>query len=119
MKVNTLFIITAIFCFFFGITNLLIPTTINSNYGITMTAAHIFTAQIMGAANLGIAFLLLFSRKSKDTKGIVIGMFVFHIIGFVVSLLAMLNKVMSSSGWSAVGIFLILSIGWAYFLFKK
>ena len=96
-----------------------IPATINSNYGVTMNAAHIFTAQIMGAANLGIAFLLLFTLKSKDTKGIVIGMFVFHFIGFVVSVMAMLNNVMSSSGWSAVGIFLILSIGWAYFLFKK
>ena len=119
MKVNTLFIITAVVCLFFGITSLFFPTKMYANFGITVDAADIFISQIVGAANLGIAFLLWFARKSKDTKAIVIGMFVFHIIGFVVSLLARLNNVSSSSGWVGVGLFLIFSLAYAVFLFKK
>jgi len=59
------------------------------------------------------------SYLNDDPKPIVISMFVFHVIGFVVSLLAMLDNVMNSTGWSAVGIFLVLTLGYAYFLFKK
>jgi|SaaInl4_150m_RNA_FD_contig_61_350952_length_486_multi_3_in_0_out_0_1 hypothetical protein len=119
MKLNTLFIITAISCLFFGLMCLFIPVRFFSSYGVTVTAAHAFSAQLLGAANLAIAVLVWLGRKSKDTKPIVISMFVFHVIGFVVSLLTMLNKVMGSSGWSAVVIFLVLTLGYAYFLFKK
>ena len=90
-----------------------------SNYGVTVTAAHVFTAQILGGANLAVAALLWFGRKSKETKPIVISMFVLHGVGFVVSLMTMLKNVMNSTGWSAVVIFGILTLGYLYFLFKK
>ena len=119
MKLNTLFIITAIISLFFGLMCLLIPVKFFSSYGVTVTAAHAFSAQLLGAANLGIVALVWLGRKSKDTKPIVISLFVFHAIGFVVSLMAMLNKVMNGTGWSAVGIMLLMTLGYAYFLFKK
>ena len=43
----------------------------------------------------------------------------FDAIGFSVSLLAMLSKVMSVTGWSIVILFLFLALGNAYFLFMR
>ncbi len=68
MKLSVLFIITAISSLFFGAMCLFIPTTFFSSYGVTVTAAHAFSAQLLGAANLGIAVLVWLGRKSKDTK---------------------------------------------------
>jgi hypothetical protein len=119
MKLKVLFIITAITSLFFGIMSLFFAKTFFSNYGVTVTEAHVFSAQLVGAANLAIVALVWLGRKSKDTKPIVVSMFIFNAIGFVVSLLTMLNKVMNSIGWSAVGIFGILTIAYTYFLFKK
>jgi len=119
MKLNTLFLITGIIALFFGIISLFFPTVMYANFGITVDAGHIYISQLFGGANIAFALLLWFARKSKDTKGVVVAMFAFHFIGFIIALLGRLNNLTSSSGWVGVGLFLILSIGYAYFLFKK
>jgi hypothetical protein len=40
-------------------------------------------------------------------------------VGFVVALLGTLSGVMNVAGWSAVAIYLLLGLGYAYFQFTK
>jgi hypothetical protein len=40
-------------------------------------------------------------------------------VALVVTLIAQLSGVMNAVGWSAVAIYLLLGLGWAYFLRAK
>jgi hypothetical protein len=49
-------------------------------------------------------------------RAIVVGYGTGTAIGFIVALLAQLSGVMNAFGWSAVGIYLLLALGYGYFL---
>ena len=52
-------------------------------------------------------------------RAIVVGYGTGTTIGFIVALLAQLSGVMNAFGWSAVGIYLLLALGYGYFLLVK
>ncbi|MGD8540188.1 MAG: hypothetical protein PVI66_15860 [Candidatus Aminicenantes bacterium] len=121
MKLNTLFIITAILGLFFGLLTVLIPTGFSEFYGGTLTDAGKFDTQLLGAAYLGFAFLLFFALKAKEAaarKAIVIGSLVHFVIGFIISLKWQLAGTVNVWGWSTVAIFALLCLGYLYFLMK-
>ena len=50
---------------------------------------------------------------------IVLALFVSDAVAFVLALMAQLKGVVNSLGWSTVAIYLLLALGFAYFLFAK
>ena len=66
------------------------------------------------------ALISWFAKDFSDLnarRGVVTSLFIFDTIGFVVSLLGVFAKAMDSTGWSVVIIFLLLALGYGYFLF--
>jgi hypothetical protein len=122
MKLNVLFIITGILGLFFGIVQVIIPGQFSDFYGGELTDAGKFNGQLIGAAYIGIALLLFLVTKSSDAKArqaIVIGSLVHFVIGLAVSLRWQLLKVVNAWGWTTVGLFALLSLGYLYFLVTK
>ena len=57
--------------------------------------------------------------ESEARTAILRALFVTDGLGFVVALAAQLGGVVNALGWSTVAIFLVLGLGWAYFLRAK
>ena len=122
MKLNVLFIITAILGLFFGILMLIIPGQFSDFYGGELTNAGKYNGQLVAAAYLGIAVLLFIATKAKEAKArqaIVAGSLVHFIIGFIVALRWQILGEVNVWGWTTVGIFALLTLGYAYFLLTK
>ncbi len=122
MKLNVLFIITGILGLFFGILQVIIPGQFSDFYGGALTDAGKFNGQLIGAAYIGVALLLFIVTKSSDAKArqaVVIGTLVHFVIGLAVSLRWQLLKVVNAWGWTTVGLFALLSLGYLYFLVTK
>jgi len=122
MKLNVLFIITGILGLFFGIVQVIIPGQFSDFYGGELTDAGKFNGQLIGAAYIGLALLLFIATKSSEAKArqaIVIGSLVHFTIGLVISLRWQLLGVVNVWGWTTVGLFGLLSLGYLYFLVSK
>ncbi|UCE39071.1 MAG: hypothetical protein JSW00_07590 [Thermoplasmata archaeon] len=122
MKLNALFIITAILGLFFGILMLIIPGQFFDFYGGTLTNAGKYNGQLVAAAYLGISTLLLIATKAKEAKGrqaIVIGSLVHFFIGFIVALRWQILGEVNVWGWTTVGLFALLALAYAYFAVTK
>lgn len=128
MKLRYLLVLNTIVGLIFAAGLLLAPKTILGLFGVSVgstvsfNASLNFVAQLLGAALLLPGLISWFAGGMTDAgarRSIVVSLFVFEIVGFAVSLLGMLSKAMSVTGWSIVGLFLIFAIGYAYFLFMK
>lgn len=122
MKLNTLFLITAIIAFFFGILFVIIPTSTYSFYGIQSDPTLNYMAELFGAALIGIGLIAWLSRKTTDNnalKVITLSFFIADGIGFIIALIGQINNVVNNLGWLTVAIYLVLSLGFAYFRFSK
>jgi hypothetical protein len=122
MKLNGLFIITAILGLFFGILMLIIPGQFFEFYGGELTNAGKYNGQLVAAAYLGFAALLLIATKAKEAKAqqaIIIGSLVHFIVGLIVSLRWQILGEVNVWGWTTVGIFGLLTLAYAYFAVTK
>lgn len=128
MKLRYLFIVNTIVALLFAAGLLLAPKTMLGLFDISVgttakfNASLNFVAQLLGAALTLPGLLCWFASSMADAsarKSAAVSLFVFHVIGFAVSLLGMLSKVMSLSGWAIVGLFLLLTLGYGYFLFMQ
>jgi hypothetical protein len=116
MKLNVLFIITAILGLFFGVLMLLIPGQFSEFYGGELTNAGKYNG------HLGFAALLLIATKAKEAKArqaIIIGSLVHFVVGLIISLRWQILGEVNVWGWTTVGIFALLTLGYAYFLLTK
>jgi hypothetical protein len=66
-----------------------------------------------------VAFFARDSHSSEARKAIVIGFCLSHLIGGIVTMLAVLAGTMSAMGWMAVFLCWIMALGYAYFWFIK
>ena len=122
MKLKTLMIINSIVAIVFGVTFVIVPAQAYSLYDITANEQLNYMGQLFGAALIGFALLTFMARNSTDSdarRAIVLALFIADGIGFVVALIAQLNNVVNSFGWSTVAIYLLLSLGFGYFQFLK
>ncbi|MFQ5885642.1 MAG: hypothetical protein ACE5II_00240, partial [Anaerolineae bacterium] len=79
----------------------------------------ILIARTLGATLLGNAVVFWFARNPEDSearRGIVLGQVISFAIAFILNLLGQLSGVMNTLGWSLVAIFLVLGLGYVYFL---
>ena len=122
MKLSTLFTLNAIVAVLFGLGFALVPATLVSLYGATLDAAGIYVARLFGAEVLGYATLTWFARNAEESgarRAIVLSCFVSWAVGFVCALIGQLSGVVNALGWSTVGLYLLFTLGYAYFQFMK
>lgn len=122
MKFKTLMIIKAVVCLFFGVLILAVPEFTYSLFGLTLTAAGVVTARQYGASLVGNLMITWFARNAKESDArfaIILGLFLYDAIGFIVWLIGVLAGLMNTLGWAIVVLYLLLALGFGYFLIKK
>ncbi len=122
MKLRNLLVINAIVALVYGISFVLVPATVLSLYGMTQGTSEALAGQFFGVALIAIGLLTWFARSVTDSdaqRAIILALLISDVIGVIVSVLGTVNGVMNAVGWSAVGIYLLLALGYAYFQFMK
>ena len=122
MKLNVLFIITAIIAIVYGVVFVIIPGPVYSIYGIESNMMLNYMGQLFGAALIAVGLIAWGSRNAADSdarKAIIFSFFIADTIGFVIALIGQLNKVVNAIGWTTVVIYFLLALGFAIFQFSK
>ena len=121
MNFKNLMVIKALVCFAFGILLLAIPDRLLSIFGATLSAGGMFTAREYGAALFGNLFLCWFAKNAAESdarRAIILALFVYDLIGFVVTVITIVSGVLNPLGWLIVFVYLFFTAGFGYFLFK-
>ena len=122
MKLSNLLVANAIAALVYGISFVLVPATVLSLYGMTQGTSEALAGQFFGVALIAIGLLTWFARNIADSdtqRAIVLALLISDVIGVIVTVLGTVSGVMSAVGWSAVGIYVLLALGYAYFQFVK
>jgi len=122
MSFKTLMIIKAVVCLGFGIAFIFFPGFLLSIFGVKLGAGGLFTARAYGAALWGNLILTWFARNADHSDArhaIILAMFLYDLIGFVVSLVNTLTGVLNVMGWLVVFVYLFFTVTFGYFLIKK
>lgn len=123
MKLNNLFVLTAVVSGLFGLGFVLVPGTVYDIYGIEEVNDFLtYTSQLFGAALLGFAVISWMARSVSDVRGrraVVTGFFVELALGAVLAIIGQFRDSAVAMGWINVAIYVILALGFAYFLFLQ
>ena len=122
MKLNTLFIITAIVAVVFGLAFIFFAGQVYSLYGVESNSLLNYMWELFGAALLAVGLIAWRSRNAADSdsrRAIIFSFFIADAVGFVIALVGQLNNVVNALGWSTVAIYFLLSLGFGYFQFSK
>ncbi len=120
MKINTLFIVTAVLMLFFGAGFVLLPVQVFGMYGVTLDASGIMLGHVAGAAVFALGALAVLFRNNKDTQTnrlAAIALGTFFLIKTIVTVLAQLDGVFNSLGLSIILIDVVMLLAYGYFLF--
>jgi hypothetical protein len=95
------------------------PAFINTTYGLGTSASEILLARFFGVELfvLGLITWLAKDMTGASVRPIITGSLVGNAVGTLVALMGTLGGVMNAAGWSAVAIYLFLTLGFAYFQF--
>lgn len=122
MKLKIILIINAVVAILYGLALLLFPVWMGALYGFTADEPLIFTARLLGVYLFatGVLSWLIRDAPASDTlKNVVLAFFSMDVLGLVVSLIAQLRGTLNAQGWSLVAIYLLLGIGFGYYLLAK
>lgn len=122
MKFRTLLTINALVALVYAIGLLLVPTALLTVYGMTSGPSEQLMARFFGVALASVGLLTWFARNITDPdthRAIIVAQLSANVVGLIVSVLGTLSSVMNVIGWSAVAIYLLLGLGYAYFQFMK
>ncbi len=120
MKFKTMMIIKAVVCLCFGSLILAVPAFSYPIFlGLNLDPAGVFAARQYGASLIGVLFLTWFARNIEESparRAIALALCVYDAIGFVLALVGEITGLLSPMGWSIVALYLLLAIGFGYFL---
>ena len=119
MKFKNLMIIKAVVCLFFGVLLLLIPDTLLSIFGATLSAGGIFTAREYASSLFGNLFVCWFANDAAESdarRAIILGLFVYDLIAFIMTTITVISDVLNPLAWSIVFVYLFFTLGFGYFL---
>ena len=122
MKLKTLLVINAIIFGFFGLASLLAPDASAPLYGLTLDPVAKHNVQTLGAFLLGLAVLSWMSRKVTDAnalRAILLTFFISYSIAMIIAIIDILSGLGNALGWSSVAVYLLLLLGFGYYLFVK
>lgn len=121
MKFKNLMVIKAIVCLAFGILLLAVPDKLLSIFGATLSDGGIFTAREYGSSLFGNLFICWFAKDAAESdarRAIILGLFVYDLIAFIMTLITVIAGVLNPLGWLIVFIYLFFTLGFGYFLVK-
>jgi hypothetical protein len=121
MTFKNLMIIKALVCLGFGTLLLAIPDSLLSIFGATLGDGGMFTAREYGAALFGNLFLCWFAKDAVESvarRAIILALFVYDLIGFIVTTFTVLSGVLNPLGWLIALIYLFFTLGFGYFIVK-
>ena len=123
MKFKTMMIIKAVVCLVMGAWLMFFYNSLATLLGANslVNGLSIFHAQEYAAAMFGIMLITWFGRNAKESdlrRGVIWGLTIYDAIGFVISVIATLNGLVNFLGWSIAALYLLLTLGFAYFLVK-
>jgi len=122
MKRSTFYSFAGIVAFLFGLAFLLFPLQTMTFFGETLDEAGAFMARYFGTALFGVSVIMWYSRFSAESgalKAINFGGLAISVTGLVVALLEIYNGVGNAMVWIVVVIYLLLSLGFGYYQYKK
>ena len=122
MRFRTLLTINAIVALVYAVGLLLAPTALLALYGMTSGPSEQLMARFFGVALVSVGLLTWFARNITDPntyRAFIVSQLIANVVGLIVSILGTLSSVMNVMGWSAVAIYLLLGLGYAYFQFMK
>ena len=121
MKQRTFFMIAAVVALVYAVGLLAVPATMNATYGIGGSSADKLLARFFGVDLLVIGLILWLGKdlNSVSSRPIVAANLVGNVLGIVVALVGTLRGTMNAFGWSAVVIYFLLALGFAYFQFMQ
>jgi len=105
----------------FGILLLAIPDSLLSIFGATLGSAGMFTAREYGAALFGNLFLCWFAKDAVESdarRAIILALFVYDLIGFIVTAITVISGVLNPLGWLIAFVYFFFTLGFGYFLVK-
>jgi hypothetical protein len=119
MNRRTFLTIAALLALGYAAGLILIPAFMNSTYGLGGSDSEILLARFFGVELL---VLGLVTWLAKDLTGamlapLIMGNLIGDAVGTVIALMGTLSGVMNAVGWSAVAIYVFLTLGFAYFQF--
>lgn len=119
MKLRTFLIVAAVLALGYGLGLILMPALMNSTYGFGTSAGEILLSRFFGVELLGLGVAAWLSKDLTGTsvRPIITGSLIVDALGAIFALMGTLNGVMNSAGWSAVVIYVLLTLGFAYFQF--
>lgn len=120
MGLKTLFVITSVIAFLFGILFVIIPTPIYSLYSVESNPILNYMGELFGASLIAFGLLAWQSTNLTDSKAlkvITLAFFISDLIGFIVALVGQLDGIVNALGWLTVVIYLFLAIGFGYYRF--
>ncbi len=122
MTIRNLFIIGAIIIFFSGVGTVLAPDLMFEMWGVTSDPAGLIMTRLGGALEIGLGVILWFARNSESNearRAILIGGLVTYGLLFIIMLSSQLSGDLNVTGWLNVALYLLLTLGFAYFVFRK
>src|SRR6185503_14151562 len=119
MKLRTFLIVAAVLALGYALGLILMPAFMNTTYGLGTSASEILLVRFFGVELLVLGLLTWLAKDltGASVRPIITGNLVGNAVGAIVALMGTLNGVMNSAGWSAVVIYLFLTLGFAYFQF--
>ena len=122
MKFKTMMVIKAVVCLLLGVPIVLVPAFMYSIFGASLDSGGTFAAREYGAAMIGILLITWYGRFVPEGPirwALALGLCVYDAIGFVISAIATLTGVLNVLGWLIALLYLLLAIGFGYFLVRS
>jgi hypothetical protein len=121
MSLRTFLTIAAVVALVYGVGLILVPGTMDSMYGLSVGASERLISQLFGVTLLALGLIDWLARDliGESVRPIIIGSLIGNVLGLVVSVAGTLGGTMNALGWSAVVIYLLLTLGFGYFQFMR
>jgi hypothetical protein len=122
MNLKVFMLIASIVALIFGLGFILAPAASLQLYGTTTDTTGLFLGRYLGASLIGLSAVVFLTRNAEPSasrKGLLTGLFVTMLLGFVVALYDKFAGAGNDLIWLNVVIYLLLAVGFAYFAFMK
>jgi hypothetical protein len=118
MSINTFLKIGGAVAILFGIGWLVFPRFMADTYGVKTIGDAILLTRFLGLTSIGWGLVAVLVSQSTDwtaLRGAVVGSAVGNILGVVVSVWYTMHGALNAAGWSAVILYGIFFLGFAYY----
>jgi hypothetical protein len=122
MNLKNFMLVASFVALIFGLGFILAPAASLQPYGTTTDVTGLFLGRYLGASLLGMAAVIFLTRNAEPSatrKGLLTGLFVTMVLGFVVAVYDALAGAGNSLVLLNAVIYLLLAVGFGYFAFMK